>query len=339
MKVTHTTRLAPAVLALVFGALLAPRGAYAQAGSTNPTTGGRTGEGARGLDTEDEAARAEEEMHQRHRQGTETATRASELPGRSGMSGSSMGGCGMGGCGMHGTSGGGASGGEETATGGTATGGSTGEAETGDADRYGAERDRRERTGKAAERRGILGRYQLGVSAGGGISEFANTNVRDITDVGGAWTARIIVGTRSPVALEAAYIGTANQISTLGLDTSTLVANGAEGALRLQVVNVPLNRSESILLKPYLLAGFAWKHYELSGADFNTSSVQDNDEVFEIPLGVGLAWNFGRFLADQRFDYRPAFSNDLVGTLGQGNEDDDNSLQTWSLSARVGVEF
>lgn len=190
-----------------------------------------------------------------------------------------------------------------------------------------------------AEQSEAMGKYQLGLSAGGGLSDFANVNVRDITDVGGAWSARLIVGTRRPVAFEAGYIGTANKIATLGLDAATLVAHGIEGALRLQLVNVPLNRAESILLAPYLVAGFAWKHYVLSGAAFNTSNVRTSDNVFEVPLGVGLNWSFGRVFADQRFDYRPAVSEDLVGTLGPGNNPTDNGLQTWTLSVRVGVEL
>jgi hypothetical protein len=177
----------------------------------------------------------------------------------------------------------------------------------------------------------------IGISAGGGVNEFGNENLRDITDTGGAWTARLILGTRSPIALEAAYIGTANRIATLGLDDATLVSNGAEGALRLHFLQIPLTEDGSALFQPYLLAGFAWKHYNLTGADFNTSSVQEDDDVFEVPLGGGLAVNVDQFLADARFDYRPALSDDLVRPINDDNND--NSLQTWTISGRVGVEF
>lgn len=176
----------------------------------------------------------------------------------------------------------------------------------------------------------------LGLEAGGGVNEFAGGPIASMTETGGAWGARLTVGTRSPLAIEAAYIGSANPIQTLGLDRSTLMANGAEGALRLHLAMAQLNDSGSVLLKPYVLAGFAWKHYDLRGASENTSSVQDSDNVYEVPLGVGLSWNFGRFIADQRFDFRPSLSGDIVRDL---NDQDGGSLNTWSLTGRVGVEF
>jgi hypothetical protein len=177
----------------------------------------------------------------------------------------------------------------------------------------------------------------IGLEAGGGVNEFANGRVAQITESGGAWGARLTIGTRSPVALEAAYIGSANPIQTLGLDRSTLMSNGAEGALRLHLALAELNDSGSVMVKPYLLAGFAWKHYDLRGDSVNTSNVQDSDDVFEVPLGVGLNWSFGHFIADQRFDYRPSLSGSVVRDLNDDTSDE--NLNTWSLTARVGVEF
>jgi len=176
-------------------------------------------------------------------------------------------------------------------------------------------------------------RVGVGLSAGAGVNSFANENLDAITDTGGAWSARLQFGTRAPISLEAAYIGTANRIATLGLDDATLLSNGAEGALLLNLVRAPLTADGAVMLKPYLLAGFAWKHYELTGADFNTSSVRDNDDVYEVPLGGGLALNVDRFLADARFDYRPSLDADLIAT------DDDSSMQTWTVTGRLGVEF
>jgi hypothetical protein len=176
----------------------------------------------------------------------------------------------------------------------------------------------------------------IGLEAGGGVNEFARGPVSAMTDTGGAWSARLTVGTRSPLAFEAAYIGTANRIQTLGLDRSTLMSNGAEGALKLHVALAELTDDASVMLKPYLLAGFAWKHYNLRGDALNTSSVQDSEDVFEVPIGFGLGWNFGHFIADQRFDFRPALSGDVVRPIGNAEPE---SMQTWSLTARVGVEF
>jgi len=55
-------------------------------------------------------------------------------------------------------------------------------------------------------------------------------------------------------------------------------------------------------------------------------------------IGFGLGWNFGHFIADQRFDYRPSLSGDLIRPTN-GVAASDASLSTWSVQARVGVEF
>jgi len=114
------------------------------------------------------------------------------------------------------------------------------------------------------------------------------------------------------------------------------LSNGLEAAARVRVMNIAFDEDRDILLGPYLHAGVGWKHYSIEDAAFNTSSLRENDDVVEVPVGVGLSWNFGRIIADQRLSFRPAFDNDLFADPTGG---DDADLGTWNLSARVGVEF
>jgi hypothetical protein len=165
-------------------------------------------------------------------------------------------------------------------------------------------------------------------SIGGGVIGFTEKNLTDVTDPGGSWTARFTVGTRSYIAGELAYVGTAQSINSLGLDSNTLLlSNGIEGALRLNLI-------DQGMWQPYGFVGLAWKHYGLVNEGINTSSVREEDNVGEVPFGAGLAFRFEGFVADARIEYRPAFNNDLMVAGG-----DDSKLNAWGANARIGWEF
>src|SRR4051812_43054670 len=53
--------------------------------------------------------------------------------------------------------------------------------------------------------------YQVAVSAGGGIGNFFGRKRLGDVDTGAAWDARIAIGTRFPIGLEAAYVGGYNE--------------------------------------------------------------------------------------------------------------------------------
>ncbi len=180
-------------------------------------------------------------------------------------------------------------------------------------------------------RRGPLGIASIHV--GGGVANFTRDEIRDLTDVGGYWDARVVLGTRSIIGVEASYVGAAQNIEALGLDSdATLIRNGVEGALRL---NLPFNPRGSVLVEPYAFGGAGWSRYNLVNEDFNTSNVRDEDDVFTVPLGVGLSTGARGFLFDARFTYRPTFGDDLV----QNPDGSTADLQNWTAGASIGYEF
>ncbi|HET6149210.1 MAG TPA: hypothetical protein VFH68_16855 [Polyangia bacterium] len=168
-----------------------------------------------------------------------------------------------------------------------------------------------------------------GVLLGGGVQDFSRGNIRDMTRTGGFWSARLVAGTREYVGLEAAYIGSAQSISSLGLDNdAVLMSNGAEGALRL---NLPIVRGAG-LFEPFAFGGAGWSRFHVARTAVNTSDVASNDDVLSIPYGAGMAFAYRGFMADARFTYRSTFYNDLLRTTG-------GSLDTWSAGAQLGFEF
>jgi hypothetical protein len=173
--------------------------------------------------------------------------------------------------------------------------------------------------------------YRVGASVllGGGYEDFTNDTMQAQTGGAGSWNARLVAGTRQFVGLEAAYVGSARNINTLGLsDNSNLVANGVEGALR---VNVPVARGAQ-LIEPFGFIGVGWSHYNITNAGINTSDLNDKDDVMTMPYGGGLAYAYGMFMADARFTYKQTYMNDLLRTTG-------GKLNTWGVSGQVGVEF
>lgn len=185
---------------------------------------------------------------------------------------------------------------------------------------------------RVEQERSLITPWGMGISAGGGVQDFVDKDADRMTDVGGAWDVRLTFGTKAPIGFEAAYIGSANNIDAIGLDTdAVLVSNGAEGLVR---VNLGAYR-----LQPFVFGGAGWSRYDLTNEDFNTSSVNSQDDVFAIPFGAGLSGYAGTtgLMLDARFTYRATYDEDLFrpGTGNERNED----LDHWSVTGRIGYEF
>jgi hypothetical protein len=181
------------------------------------------------------------------------------------------------------------------------------------------------------DRRTMLERLGMSISAGGGVAGFTDSAMRDTTNDGGNWDVRATFGTRSPIAIEGAYIGSAQAIDALGLDQDAiLIGNGVQGNLR-------LNALPKFPVQPFAFGGVAWRRYTLTNTDTNTSALADDDDVLEFPVGVGVAYRYEGFLLDARGEIRFATNEDMVpdldGDLGS------ESMHRYGVNANVGYEF
>jgi len=174
----------------------------------------------------------------------------------------------------------------------------------------------------------------IGIAAGGGAGGFVNDSLRNTTDVGGDWDVRATVGTRSIIAFEGSYIGSAQSINALGLDNNAvLVGNGVQGALR-------LNAGFNLPVTPFAYAGLGWRRYELTNTDQNLSDVRDSDDVLEVPLGIGIAGRTGGVLLDLRGEYRVARNADLLPDVNSLNNDTTfAAMNRWGVKGTIGLEF
>jgi hypothetical protein len=136
-------------------------------------------------------------------------------------------------------------------------------------------------------------------------------------------------GIQRYLGLESSYIGSAQSIDALGLDTSAvLVGNGVQGAVRVNVLTTAF--------QPFIYGGAAWRHYNLTNENFNTSDVADSDDVLEVPAGVGISWVYRGVLLDARGEYRFAFEEDMVPSLTRA---DTAGMDRWGVSANIGFSF
>lgn len=181
----------------------------------------------------------------------------------------------------------------------------------------------------------LLGMEPVGamLMVGGGAVNFATSGPEQFTETGGYWNARL-AGTRTILSGEVAYLGRAQGINATGLSAgSTLLGNGVEGLARL---NAPFEAGE-VLIEPFAVAGASWEYFTILNEGANTSSLDDNDAVVFLPVGVGLAGAWQGLSLDVRGLYRHAFLSEMFGDSGFGLNE--NALNTWQLGANLGFEF
>jgi opacity protein-like surface antigen len=175
----------------------------------------------------------------------------------------------------------------------------------------------------------------VGVEAmvGGSVMGFADEQARSVADTGGGWEARLSVGTRLPLAVEAAYVGSAQNIEALGLDdAAVLVGSAAEAVAR-------VNFTRNLKVQPYVFGGVGWQHYDLTNAETNNSAIREDDDLFTIPAGAGISFRLVKgLILDVRGTFRTAFDEDLMNAAYSATGQDAN-LHTWDAGARLGWEF
>jgi opacity protein-like surface antigen len=183
-----------------------------------------------------------------------------------------------------------------------------------------------------AEEEDAFARYGIGVSLGGGVDGFTSNDMTDFTDVGGSWNVRIDVGMNSILGFEGLYIGSAQGIDAIGLDPdSVLVGNGVQGNVRLNLLDYAV--------QPFAFGGVAWRHYDLTNSDFNTSAIADSDDVAEFPIGAGIGVRYAGFTLDARGEYRWATGGDMVPLLTVNGVTDDANMNRWGVNANIGYMF
>lgn len=168
---------------------------------------------------------------------------------------------------------------------------------------------------------------------GGGVTGFSRQATRDTFDTGGYWDARAILGSRSFLGAELAYLGSVRDATASGLNGASLLGNGAEAAVR---VNLPIEQ-QRLLIEPFVFGGVGWTYYQIINDSNNGSGIKDNANALSIPFGAGLSAAYDHLTVEARFTYRPVFDDNLVPLTG--GDRDHADLQNWSAGLTVGYEL
>jgi hypothetical protein len=172
----------------------------------------------------------------------------------------------------------------------------------------------------------IFAPNSIGLVTGAGVGNYFGSAVQQV-DAGPNWDARVILGTRSIMAVEAGYTGGTNEANPNGANNAHLNTNGIDGTFRLQL---------PFKAQPYIFSGVGWQRMTLDNAfaDGNVSArYTTRDDQLVVPAGGGFAGYIGRHLTlDARGTYKYVTNNDITIMS-------DRALHQWVAQARVGYVF
>ncbi|HZS35652.1 MAG TPA: hypothetical protein VFF06_02440, partial [Polyangia bacterium] len=176
--------------------------------------------------------------------------------------------------------------------------------------------------------RDVFSPSDVSIVVGGGGVDFMSEDLSSLVHPGPMWNARVTVGARSWLALEAAYVGTMNKLIGPNASEPHVMSNGFESDLR---INFWPGRVE-----PYAFGGVGYAHWNLHNRDRDPVAAalfRDSDDQLVVPAGAGLSGYFGNhFLLDTRFTYRALFNQNFVLINERRNDQ-------WTVQANLGVAF
>jgi opacity protein-like surface antigen len=172
----------------------------------------------------------------------------------------------------------------------------------------------------------IFAPQEIAVATGAGPANYFGSALNSTLDVGAGWDARVTFGARSVLALEAAYVGSTNNIDTLSGTHGRLDSHGIDSDLRLQLPTV---------VAPYIFGGVGYNHMALvrTASESFAGPLNENDNQVTVPAGAGLSANLGKHATvDVRGTYRLIPDNGIT-VMNNGN------IHQWMAQANVGYTF
>jgi len=172
----------------------------------------------------------------------------------------------------------------------------------------------------------------IGITAGAGVVDFTQQRARSFTDAGVTWDARLTLGTRLPVGLDLAYVGSSQNINLAGFSSDAyLLGQGTEAALRIQYPRG--------MVRPYVFGGIGWRQLSIKRQNVFGTGFNDYDNQGLVPFGAGLAiGQVNGIMFDLHGTGRVTFDDDLLRNVLQ-NQGENSHTNTWDVTARIGGEF
>jgi opacity protein-like surface antigen len=185
-------------------------------------------------------------------------------------------------------------------------------------------------TGEPRRRVRVFAPREIAVSGGGGVANYVGGAMRADSDTGAAWDARVTVGTRSILAVEAGYVGSVNRVDG-AVNDGHISSHGVDGDLRIQL---------PYRVQPYVFGGVGYNRMHLNSEGmsdpFLAASFRRDDNQLAVPAGGGVSAYLGRHrhaTLDARFTYRALFDNEF------NRIDNGERMDQWSVLGRAGYAF
>lgn len=141
--------------------------------------------------------------------------------------------------------------------------------------------------------------------------------------VGPAWEARVRAHLTRSWAVEATYLGSANERKD---NDATIVTTQVDASVRYDAF-----RNYNLPVQPFVTAGVGYAGF--AGDDGDMAAVV-------IPLGVGADRALTRNIRlGARFNFRPVFGEDLATPSDRVEGEDGPGGDTWSIAAHLGGQF
>ncbi len=141
---------------------------------------------------------------------------------------------------------------------------------------------------------------KIGIEAAVGVGAigFIDEGPKSVTGVGEQWDARLTFGSRSYLAIEAAYVGSLQSINSIGLSSDALLlGNGGRGYAAHQL--------HEGALQPYIFGGAGWTHYKLNNTAINDLGHRERGRRRHRADGGGPLGAPGQGVLDRRARYLP----------------------------------
>jgi hypothetical protein len=175
----------------------------------------------------------------------------------------------------------------------------------------------------------------VSLTAGGGVMDFGRPQYRRPTSLGGHWDLRLMVGTRSPIAVEIGYVGSFQRARGLAGPRAALLGSSVEVLGR---INFSRWR-----VQPFIAGGGAWMNYRLYPSGEDLLRFRDFNRSVNgvaIPAAGGITFYMGTHaVLELRFTYRfvpqRAIGRENLDLLPRSNQRADS----WTAGLRVGYAF
>lgn len=171
-------------------------------------------------------------------------------------------------------------------------------------------------------------RQRYTVVGGIGLEGFIDRHLRDAVSTGPAWNVRGSVGNPEEISVEVFYAGSRQPMS-MGADT--LVGNGVLGQVRINVF-------PEAFFEPFFYFGAGWSRFSVKGRTPD-SMFPDHDDVLEMPIGIGLAYRTGAFVADLRTGFTVITGQDLIRNPDAEGSEESYSMHRFGISAQIGYSL